>query len=793
MDRNASLQALNMQKTSVEVTLAGKTITIETGYMAKQAAGSVIVRSGETMVLSTACDGDPRPGIDFFPLTVDYREKHYAAGRIPGNFFRREARPADHETLVSRLTDRPLRPLFPEGYKRDTSCQSIVISYDQENEADTLSMIGVSAALTISHIPFNGPIGAVRIGMDASGQLIVNPTASQRVGSQLDLVVAGTKDAITMVECGAQEITEARMVEALVLAHEQIKLVCAAVEQLRAKVGDEKLAIVAPTPSPWIAKILAGHRAEIRAALLTPVKHERAAKVKATRDAIVAALAGTVAGDQAAKDAASAEIKAAYGDAKDVVFRDLILEGKRVDGRDTKTVRPIVVDLDVLPRAHGSAMFTRGETQCMNVCTLGTAEDEALVDGLKPKYNERFLLHYNFPGFSVGEVEKRGSPGRREVGHGALARRALLAVLPKQEEFPYCIRLVSETLESNGSSSMATVCSGSMAMMASGVPVKAPVAGIAMGLVKEGDRYAILTDILGDEDHYGDMDFKVCGTDKGLTALQMDIKIAGISAQMMGEALEQARQGRLHILGKMNEAIATPRSALSPYAPQIIQIQIDPELIGKIIGKGGETIRRIQEESGAKINIDDDGIITIASPDMASIEKAKGWISDLTEVPEVGKEYSATIKAIKDFGAFVEFIPGTEGLVHISEWDWTHIADLKQVAQEGDQVVVKLIDVDQRTGKFRLSRKAMIPEPAYRNEGGGGEGAPRREAHAHGGDRRDGGHRGDRRDGDRGGHRGGDRGHRGGDRGHGGGGDRGPRRERSAGQGEGGSQGGGEG
>ncbi len=458
-------------------------------------------------------------------------------------------------------------------------------------------------------------------------------------------------------------------------------------------------------------------------------------------------------------------MKNAFGEAKDAVFRDLILEGKRVDGRATTTVRPIVVDLDVLPRAHGTAVFTRGETQGLLVCTLGTSEDEMLIDGLKPKYNERFLLHYNFPGFSVGEVEKRGSPGRREVGHGALARRALLAVLPPQEEFPYCIRLVGEILESNGSSSMATVCGGSMAMMAAGVPVKAAVAGIAMGLVMEGTRYAVLTDILGDEDHYGDMDFKVCGTAKGITALQMDIKTSGISPAIMSEALEQARQGRLHILERMNAAISTPRTQLSPYAPQIIQIQIDPELIGKIIGKGGETIRRIQDETGAKINIDDDGVITIASPDMTSIEKAKGWISDLTEMPEVGKTYSATVKAIKDFGAFVEFIPGTEGLVHISEWDWSHVADLKQIAKEGDAIEVKLIDVDQRTGKFRLSRKALLPEPprAAREEGGagGGEG-PRRRARPPRRDGGGGGYRGDRHGGH--GDRQGDRGEPRGDR-----------------------------
>jgi len=727
MDRTQSLAALNMVKHSVTITVGATPITIETGYVAKQAAGSVIVRCGDTMVLSTACDGDPRPGLDFFPLTVDYREKHYAAGRFPGNFFRREARPSEHETLISRISDRPLRPLFPNGYKRDTSCQSIVMSFDQENESDVLSMIGVSAALHISFIPFGGPLGAVRIGL-IDGVLVVNPTASQRNLSQLDLVVAGTKHAITMVECGAQEIPEAKVVEALELAHKNIKIICAAVEELRTKAGKPKAAHQEPTTSPWVKTILDTYTAPIEKALLTANKSERGNAVKKVRDGIITDLFGGEA-DKAM------EIKAAFGDAKDVVFRELILKGKRVDGRDTKTVRPIVVDLDVLPRSHGAVMFTRGETQAIMACTLGTSEDEMMIDGLKPKYNERFMLHYNFPGFSVGEVEKRGSPGRREVGHGALARRALVSVLPKAEEFPYAIRLVSEITESNGSSSMATVCSGSMAMMASGVPITAPVAGIAMGLVKEGERYAVLTDILGDEDHYGDMDFKVCGTTKGLTALQMDIKIDGISAALMSEALEQARQGRLHILDKMNEAIATPRGQLSPFAPQIIQVQIDPLLIGKIIGKGGETIRRIQDESGAKISVDDDGVITIASPDMTSIEKAKNWISDLTEAPEVGKTYEGTVKAIKEFGAFVEFIPGTEGLVHISEWDWRHIGDLSTVAKEGDRLQVRLLEVDARTGKFRLSRKALLPQPEGYSE------APRGDR---GGERRD--DRGPRRD-----------------------------------------------
>ncbi len=736
MSREANLVALNMQRHSVTITVGDTPITLETGYATKQAAGAVWIRHGETIVQSTVCDAEPRLGLDFFPLTVDYREKIYAAGRVPGNFFRRERGLSDHETLISRLTDRPVRPLFPNGYKRDTNCQSWVLSFDTEHEPDVLSMIGVSAALTISQIPFNGPLGAVRIGR-LDGKFIVNPTVAQRDASDMDLVVSGTKDAIMMVECGGNEIPEPVLVEALVLAHNQIRIICAGIDELRAKCGKPKMAHQEPAVSPWIKTILDAHWKDIEAALLTRNKHERASKVKAAKEAICTALAG---GDEAKL----AEIKAAFGDAKDVVFRELILQGKRVDGRATTTVRPIVIDLDVLPRAHGSAMFTRGETQGLLVTTLGTADDEQIIDGLKQKYWERFLLHYNFPGFSVGEVEKRGGPGRREVGHGALARRALVPVLPAREEFPYMIRLVSEILESNGSSSMATVCGGSMSMMAAGVPIKRPVAGIAMGLVKEGDRYAVLTDILGDEDHYGDMDFKVCGTENGVTALQMDIKIGGISAEIMSQALEQAKQGRLHILNEMNAAIAASRPGISKYAPQIVQIQIDPELIGKIIGKGGETIRRIQEDTGCKVDIDDSGIITLASPNGASIEKAKGWIRDLTVLPEEGKVYTgATVKAIKDFGAFVEFIPGTEGLVHISEWDWKRIDHLDSVAKMGDKVDVKLIEVDARTGKFRLSRKALIPRPegyaeaAAQGEGGGHD-RPRRD-----GDR-------PRRDGDRG-------------------------------------------
>ncbi|TVR10404.1 MAG: polyribonucleotide nucleotidyltransferase [Planctomycetota bacterium] len=692
-----------MHKHTVEVQVGSQSMRFETGYLAKQAAGSVVVGVGETMVLSTVCDGDPKPGQGFFPLMVDYREKAYAAGRIPGNFFKREARPSDHETLTMRLTDRPLRPLFPKGYMRDTNCTSFVISFDQANESDVLSMNGVSAALHISQIPWAGPIGAVRVGL-IDNAFVVNPEIEQRKASELDLVVAGTADAITMVECGAKELSEERMVEALFLAHSEIKKICAAIEELRSLTGKAKMTHEEPPVNPWIAKILEGYRADIEAALDVRVKHERSQAVSDCKAKVVAALAGD-------DEERIAEIKAAFAEAKDTVFRDNILNGKRVDGRDTTTVRPIVIDLDVLPRAHGSSVFTRGETQGLLVCTLGTGEDEQMVDGLKPKYFENFLLHYNFPGFSVGECGGRPGPGRREIGHGALARRALIPVLPEADQWPYTIRIVSDILESNGSSSMATVCGGSLSMMAAGVPIKAPVAGIAMGLVKEGDRYAILTDILGDEDHYGDMDFKVCGTSKGITALQMDIKIAGLSAEVMAEALNQAKVGRLHILGVMNESIATNRDQLSPYAPQIVQVQIDPEMIGKIIGKGGETIRRIQDETGAKLNVDDDGVITLASPDMKSIEAAKGWISDLTEMPEAGRVYKGRVTSVKDFGAFVEFLPSTEGLCHISEWAWERIDTMDSVAKTGQEIDVKLVEVDPRTGKFRLSRKALLEKP----------------------------------------------------------------------------------
>lgn len=734
MNREDALQALGMQKHTVSFKIGETEISLETGYMAKQAAGSVVVRAGDTMVLSTACDGDPRPGLDFFPLMVDYREKTYAAGRIPGNFFRREARPSDAETLTSRLTDRPLRPLFPEGYKRECNCTSFVISFDQANESDVLSMVGVSAALHISKIPWGGPIGAVRIGQ-LNDEFIINPTVDQRKECDLDLVVAGTSDAITMVECGANELSEARMVEALQLAHEQVKIICQGIEELRKLAGVEKMEFAAPEKSAFVQQILDKYSDTINAALNNKIKHERGQAVSDAKAKVIEELA------DADNDEQVAEVKAAFGEAKDFLFREMILGGKRVDGRDTATVRPIVIDTDVIPRAHGSSLFTRGETQGLLVTTLGTADDEQMVDSLKPKAFERFLLHYNFPGFSVGECGGRPGPGRREIGHGALARRALLPVLPDQDSFPYTIRIVSDITESNGSSSMATVCGGSMSMMAAGVPIKAAVAGIAMGLVKEGDRYAILTDILGDEDHYGDMDFKVCGTSKGITALQMDIKIAGISAELMGEALEQARQGRLHILDCMSEAIAEPREEISEYAPHIVQIQIDPLLSGKIIGKGGETIRKIQEDTQTIIMIDE-GLITIASPDRACIEKAKGWISDLTEAPEAGKVYSGKVTTVRDFGAFVEFLPSTEGLLHVSEWSWEHTKNIEDVVKEGDVVEVKLVEIDPRSGKFRLSRKALMDKPEGWTPPPPREDRPRRGD----GDRRGGGGRRPRRE-----------------------------------------------
>ena len=701
MSFDSQRAALGMTKHTVEVAVGDSSISFETGYVAKQAAGSVIARQGDTMVLTTACDGDPRPGCDFFPLMVDYREKGYAAGRIPGNFFRREGRPTDDETLTARLTDRPLRPLFPKGYIRDTNVTTWVISYDQEREANVLSMNAASAALHLSPLPFGGPIGAVRMGL-IEGQLIVNPTMAQRPYSDLDLVVAGTAEAITMVEAGANEIDETTMVEALMQAHTEIKRICAAIEELRQKAGKPKVPFAEAAANPLVNQIVDTYRQQITDALMTSGKFGRSAAVKALRTSVIEALA-----DQDADI-----VKTAFGEAKDAVFRQMIIQGQRVDGRDTTTVRPIVIDLDVLPRAHGSVLFTRGETQALVSATLGTGEDEQMIENMGAKRWDRFMLHYNFPGFSVGECGGRPGPGRREIGHGTLAKRAITPILPDRDVWPYTIRAVSDITESNGSSSMASTCGTSLALMAAGVPIKAPVAGIAMGLVQEGKDYAIITDILGDEDHYGDMDFKVCGTEKGITALQMDIKIDGLSAELLGEALGQAQVGRLHILTVMNQAIDAARDSISPYAPQIVQVQIDPEFIGKIIGKGGETIRRIQDETGASLNIDDDGIITIASPDLASIEKARGWISDLTELPEEGKVYSGTITSVADFGAFVEFIPGTEGLVHISEWDWKRTASMDGVDKKGEKLEVKLIEVDARTGRFRLSRKALLPPPS---------------------------------------------------------------------------------
>lgn len=751
MDREASLQALGMAKHTVDITIGDSIISLETGYMAKQAAGSVIVRQGDTMVLSSVCDGDPRPGIDFFPLTVDYREKTYAAGRIPGNFFKREARPSDHETLTSRLTDRPLRPLFPAGYKRECSCNSFVISHDLEHESDVLSMIGVSAGLHISFIPWDGPIGAVRIGL-IEGDFCVNPTHTQRQVSTLDLVVAGTADAITMVECGAKEVSETTMVAALELAHAQIKTICAGIEQLRELAGKPKTTFTAPAANPSVQKVLDQYSAEITTALQTPTKLERYAALAACKTAVVDQLAGD-------DEERATEIKAAFSAAKDQIFREMILNGRRVDGRDTSTVRPIVIDLDILPRAHGSSLFTRGETQGIVTCTLGTADDEQMIDGLKPKFFDRFLLHYNFPAFSVGETGGRPGPGRREIGHGALAKRALKEVMPSSDTWPYTVRLVSDITESNGSSSMATVCGGTLSLMAAGVPISAPVAGIAMGLVMEGDRYAILTDILGDEDHYGDMDFKVCGTAQGITALQMDIKIAGISSDLMGEALEQARQGRLHILDAITAAIPAPREDISPYAPQIVQVEIPEDMTGRIIGKGGETIRMIQDQTGCQITVDD-GLVTIASPDLASIEAAKGWISDLTEQPEEGKTYQGTVKTTLDFGAFIEFLPGIEGLLHVSEIKWERVENPADELKVGEKIPVKLIEIDPRTGKYRLSRKALLDKPEgweEEQERRRQERAERGDGDRRGGERRGGG-RGDR--GDRGDRRGGGRGER---------------------------------
>src|SRR5438128_11435733 len=689
----------------VSIPLGNSALTIECGKLAKQANGSGYVRFGDTVVLATACTTDPREGIDFFPLTVDYREYNYAAGKIPGGFFKREGRPAEKEIITSRLIDRPVRPLFPKGFNCETQIIATVLSHDKENDPDVLSLVGASTALVLSDVPWSGPIAAVRVGRNA-GRFLINPTMSELVESDLNLIVAGSRDAVVMVEGGASMLPEQVVLEALFAAHEGLQPLIALQEELQRLVGKPKRAVAAPKVDTGLEQqVRESGLPKLRAGLANPGKQERYAALDAAREEVVNTLANG--SPERAK-----EVGEVFDRVKKHVVRETIVrERRRIDGRGPADVRPITCEVEVLPRTHGSALFTRGETQALVVTTLGTSFDEQKIDALIGETYKKFMLHYNFPPFSTGEVKFLRSPGRREIGHGALAERALAPVLPTEEEFPYTIRIVSEILESNGSSSMATVCGGSLALMDGGVPLKAPVAGVAMGLIKEGDEVRVLADVLGDEDHLGDMDFKVAGTETGITAVQMDIKIAGVTRAIMEQALEDARRARLHILGVMNQTLARPRGELSTHAPRIVTIHIKPDRIRDLIGPGGKVIRGITEETGAKIDVEDDGTVYVASADGDSMQRAIDKIRGVTAEAEVGKVYRGTVRKIVDFGAFVEIFPGTDGLVHISQLAHERVRKVSDVLKEGDVIDVKVLEVD-RSGKIRLSRKETLKKPA---------------------------------------------------------------------------------
>ena len=687
----------------VEIDIDGKLISIEAGDLARQAGGAVIVRQGDTMLLVTATmAGQAREGIDFFPLTVDYREKTYAAGKIPGNFFRREARPGDIETLTCRLIDRPIRPLFPKAFKNETQVVALVISHDQTNPPDVNAITGASAALMISDIPFETPIAGARISR-VDGKLIFNPTYEDTANSDLNLVMAGTADGIVMVEAGANEASEDDMMAALEFGHERIKQLIEIQIKLRGLLGKEKLVVEAPQVDEELkSKIHEKTAAKLTEAMQISGKHERSDTIKQIREDFKAELS-----PEELEEKAGA-IKELFHDLEKDIVRNLVLDKHyRVDGRGLADVRPITIQVGYLPRVHGSAVFTRGETQALVSTTLGTTSDEQRIDSLEYKGTKSFFLHYNFPAFCTGEVKFLSGPGRREIGHGMLAERSLIPILPDKDKFPYTIRIVSEILESNGSSSMASVCGGSLSLMDAGVPIKAPVAGIAMGMIKDGDRVAILSDILGSEDHLGDMDFKVTGTLKGINALQMDIKIGGLSHDLMAKALEQAKEGRLHILGEMDKALQSPREEMSQYAPRIVTITVPKDKIRDVIGPGGKVIREIIDKTGVSIDINDDGVVSIASTDEDSAKRAVEFVQNLVQEVEIGKIYLGKVKKIVDFGAFVEIFPGTDGLVHISQICDRRIKNVSDEIQEGDEIKVKVIDVDQQ-GRVKLSRKEAL-------------------------------------------------------------------------------------
>ncbi len=730
----------------VEIDWGGRTLRLETGHMARQADAAVLAQYGETSVLATVVAAkSAKPGIDFFPLTVNYQEKTYAAGKIPGGYFKREGRPTEKETLTSRLIDRPIRPLFVEGFKNEVQVVVTVLSHDMENDPDVLSMVAASAALTLSGVPFLGPIGAARVGV-INGEFVLNPMVDEMTESTLDLVIAGTQDAVMMVESEAKELAEKQMLEAVMFGHRHFQPVIDAIIKLAEKAAKEPWDIQLPDKAKYKAQVKAIAETMLIEAFSTPEKQKRQDLVAAAKEKVMAEI--QIPDDDPAE-------KVLLGDGfkaleMDIMRGTVVKTGRRIDGRDLRTVRPIVSEVHVLPRTHGSALFTRGETQALVVATLGTGDDEQFVDALEGTRRERFMLHYNFPPYSVGETGRMGSPGRREIGHGKLAWRAIHPLIPTAEEFPYTVRVVSEITESNGSSSMATVCGTSLALMDAGVPLKSPVAGIAMGLIKEGNDFAVLSDILGDEDHLGDMDFKVAGTANGVTSLQMDIKITGITEEIMRVALDQAYEGRMHILGEMGKALSGAREEIGDYAPRIETIKIPTDKIRDVIGSGGSVIREIVAESGAKIDISDDGTVKIASANRQSIEAAINRIKMITSEPEVGEIYKGKVVKIMDFGAFVNFFGAKDGLVHISQLTQGRPETVGEVVKEGQEVYVKLLGFDDR-GKVRLSMKIVdqatgkeipreegAPDPSEefsrerpprrdREGGGRGRGGPRRD------------------------------------------------------------------
>ena len=745
----------------VEKEIAGRTLTIETGRVARQANGATMVRYGDTQVFTAVTSSSARFGMNFFPLTVDYREKTTAAGKFPGGFIKREGRPTTKEILTCRLIDRPIRPMFPDSYTKnpavaDTSVAAMVLSVDQENDPDVLAGISASAALSVSDLPFLGPLGTVRIGL-IEEEIIVFPTHEQLKESKLDLVVAGTMDAVTMVECGAKEVSEEKMVEAIAKAHEVIREIVEMQNELAEKVGKPKMELEdLPDNSEQKAELKAKYFEGFREKLLTEGKHARSCAVSE----YISACQDEVSpepeeGAEAAPSLPDRDlVKVLLRDLADESERELILSGTRTDGRSYTDIRDINAEVGVLPnRVHGSSLFTRGETQSLVSVALGTGKDQQIVDGLGEEYKERFTLHYNFPAFSVGESWPNRGPKRREIGHGMLAQRALANVMPEEEDFPYTVRIISDIMESNGSSSMASVCGGALGLMDAGVKIRQPVAGIAMGLVKDGDKTAILSDILGSEDHNGDMDFKVAGTQFGITALQMDIKITGVSQELLAEALEQARGGRIHILKEMLKALNKPRDDISPFAPRIIQIRIDPEKIGLIIGPGGKMIKSIQEETGTTIEIENDGVVTIWSTDMEGAKGAQEKIEALTEEVQADRIYDGKVVSIKDFGCFVEVLPGQEGLVHVSELADGFVDKVGDLVSIGDIIKVMCLGTDNQ-GRIKLSKKAAEGDGDGGGDGGG-DSKPRERSREGGGDRRGGRSGGDRRGGRGGGDRGG--------------------------------------